>query len=454
MGGKKKKKHKVPQNRHISSNVRERKKGREKPSRPKSAYDLLRHPNEKLTFRSWRSPEGYVFLGKGDVYLTRKCRTETFNAGKTLYIVHRPGENVQRGLQVPTEIFQQVSAEADKTAVKRQQAVDYKDKRDTAAARREILEQYPRIPDKDLQAILSHGFLKGSKRVGRSTVLTPAQKVTLAVGAHVRHAHTQYSYILDTCRRQAAKSGDLGRASEIDRKNARHRIRKDQARTLRDWRAPGNGPIRIIPREGADGRIMNGPKTHRTTSRTGANGRITNGPETDEVLQSQVQTRSMKLQGWNDSVPVGQSSFSIDELVVISSDSEQEVDHGIEPVPMAGFDQAIELSSDSESEPDEEMASARDSSVEFDLAAVDGESPLSFVSSEEKQVGGGISCDEGMLERRRGLKRDGDLESMTALSDPEVSSDNEGAFLRRGRQGLDICEDLSDSGRSQWSPID
>lgn len=45
--------------------------------------------------------------------------------------------------------------------------------------------------------ILGHAFLKGSGRVGRTSMKSDEQKAILAVEAHIRHLHTPYETLLD-----------------------------------------------------------------------------------------------------------------------------------------------------------------------------------------------------------------------------------------------------------------
>ena len=55
------------------------------------------------------------------------------------------------------------------------------------------------MPVHDVEEVLRHAFLKGSRRVGRSgMVKSEEKKVVLAVEAHIRHVHTQYESLLET----------------------------------------------------------------------------------------------------------------------------------------------------------------------------------------------------------------------------------------------------------------
>ena len=76
--------------------------------------------------------------------------------------------------------------------------------------------------------MLSHGFQKGSGRVGRSTVLSDNEKITRAVIAHVRHTETPYDSLLQ-------KAKDHG-PSERRREDARALVRAQVDDVLRAWR--------------------------------------------------------------------------------------------------------------------------------------------------------------------------------------------------------------------------
>lgn len=54
------------------------------------------------------------------------------------------------------------------------------------------------MPVESLEMILAHAFLKGSGRVGRTSMKSDEQKAILAVEAHIRHLHTPYESLLDT----------------------------------------------------------------------------------------------------------------------------------------------------------------------------------------------------------------------------------------------------------------
>ena|SRR2546423_5447293 len=72
-------------------------------------------------------------------------------------------------MYMPRNAWERVVAEAAQTAEKRGEAICRKDKRDMDKAEVALRKHYPRIPSSDLEKVLSHAFLKGSGRVGRTS---------------------------------------------------------------------------------------------------------------------------------------------------------------------------------------------------------------------------------------------------------------------------------------------
>ena len=98
---------------------------------------------------------------------------------------------------MPKKIWIKVLAEAAQTAEKRGEAVRRKDERDRAKAKADLRKRYPKMPLVDLEKVLSHAFMKGSGRVGRTSRQSVERRASLAVGAHVRHTYTDYDGILN-----------------------------------------------------------------------------------------------------------------------------------------------------------------------------------------------------------------------------------------------------------------
>ncbi|KAK3340034.1 hypothetical protein B0H65DRAFT_430234 [Neurospora tetraspora] len=140
-------------------------------------------------------PPGYVFVPKGDVYITKNCRKETHSAGQTVYVV----VNKRRkpiGLRCPVSIVKAVQESEQATAAKRAEAVQKRDAAMEGGFEEALKRLYPNTPKESIQKIVSHALKKRSRRVGRSGTVQLDDKVKLAVRAHIRHEHTEYEQLL------------------------------------------------------------------------------------------------------------------------------------------------------------------------------------------------------------------------------------------------------------------
>jgi hypothetical protein len=140
-------------------------------------------------------PQGYRFVPKGNVYITKNCRKQTHEAKKRLYVV-LDKRNKPIGLRCPVYIHDAVMEQNLATAAQRATAVQ---KRDTAIEEgfeEVMLKLFPKIPKATIPQILKHSLKKHSGRVGRSGSKTLEDRVKLAVRAHIRHVHTNYDQLL------------------------------------------------------------------------------------------------------------------------------------------------------------------------------------------------------------------------------------------------------------------
>ncbi|KAJ5712101.1 hypothetical protein N7488_006257 [Penicillium malachiteum] len=143
-------------------------------------------------------PENYVFVPKGNVYITRHCRTITKESNRVVYLVYAKSGKRTRGIRVPEEVHAKVCDMENLTAKTRADATEARDVKATSRNRVLLREEYPFMPAQSLKTILDHAFLKGSRRVGRTTMVSDERKAELAVEAHIRHAHTPYDELLDS----------------------------------------------------------------------------------------------------------------------------------------------------------------------------------------------------------------------------------------------------------------
>ncbi|KAF2233313.1 hypothetical protein EV356DRAFT_213825 [Viridothelium virens] len=163
-----------------------------------------------------RPPPGFVFVPKGDVFITRKCTTLSSESGVPAEIVYDPTTHLRLGLYVHRPIHNAVLAVARATASTRAAAVERKDAADLSKARVALGERYVAMPAADMDAILARAFAKGSGNVGRTTTLDPARRASLAVEAHVRHTYTEYDGLLrEGVAREEARRRIAGRVRGV-----------------------------------------------------------------------------------------------------------------------------------------------------------------------------------------------------------------------------------------------
>ncbi|KAH7058688.1 hypothetical protein B0J12DRAFT_737321 [Macrophomina phaseolina] len=158
---------------------------------------------------------GYVFVKKGDQYVTRHCRQLTLSAGHDLFKVV-DDKNRTLGLRVPAEVHATVLAANDATKSARLAATATRDASALAAARSTLLRLFPATPPESVDAIVAHAFRKHSGRVGRVGNMSLEERVTLGVRAHVRHAHTQYEALMrEGMNRDEARKEVAGELEEV-----------------------------------------------------------------------------------------------------------------------------------------------------------------------------------------------------------------------------------------------
>ncbi|KAJ5331954.1 hypothetical protein N7476_001737 [Penicillium atrosanguineum] len=143
-------------------------------------------------------PDGYVFVPKGDSYITLHCRRKTKESHQVVYVIYdKSGKRIQ-GIRVPAGIHANVVELSKLTIDSRARTVQARDAKYLSHGRKLLRLHFPLMPEESLEVILNHSFLKGSGRVGRTATTTDERKVTLAVDAHIRHKHTSYENLLSS----------------------------------------------------------------------------------------------------------------------------------------------------------------------------------------------------------------------------------------------------------------
>ncbi|KAJ5490762.1 hypothetical protein N7539_002329 [Penicillium diatomitis] len=165
-------------------------------------------------------PQGYCFVSKGDVYITRQCRAKSKESRRMVYKVYdKKGQRVL-GIRVPEDIWQKVLVLSKETKEARAAATISRDSKFLDQGRELLEKQYPLMPGEDIESVLQHAFCKGSGRVGRTATHSDGHKARLAVEAHIRHEHTPYDHLL----------------KDNDRLSARRQVRNTVQTILKVWK--------------------------------------------------------------------------------------------------------------------------------------------------------------------------------------------------------------------------
>ncbi|KAJ5157982.1 uncharacterized protein N7500_007633 [Penicillium coprophilum] len=144
-------------------------------------------------------PDGYILVPKGNVYITRHCRSKTKESEQIVYVVYPQNRTGKRtlGIRVPEEIYTEVLESDAATKESRANAVQVRDAKDLSKSQKLLKNEFPLMPKETLKIVLGHAFLKGSGRVGRTAMISDDRKTILAVEAHIRHVHTPYEKLLE-----------------------------------------------------------------------------------------------------------------------------------------------------------------------------------------------------------------------------------------------------------------
>ncbi|KAI1774355.1 hypothetical protein F4818DRAFT_442504 [Hypoxylon cercidicola] len=202
-------------------------------------------------------PHRYLFVPKGNAYVTGNCRKQTRDEGKKVYVVHN-SKHQPMGIRVPLAIYESVLEKHEETQESRAKAVEKKDNKMKADFQNSIISQFPEIPERELTQIVEHATRKYSRRVGRTEKLDLADKAQLAVRAHIRHRHTGYDKMLaDGASRDNARNKIYGKVDDVATKwgwksksgrrikTSSAKIRSTAMRTRRKLVQPTTAPRRL-----------------------------------------------------------------------------------------------------------------------------------------------------------------------------------------------------------------
>ncbi|KAK4220634.1 hypothetical protein QBC38DRAFT_493791 [Podospora fimiseda] len=290
-------------------------------------------------------PEGYRFVRRGDVYITKHCKKQTREVNKPLYVVVDHGKNL--GLRCPAFVHKKVLLQHQATATERAAAVK---KRDTATEDKfqEILVKlFPKIPQEVVAVIVNHALKKHSGRVGRTETIPIEDKVWFSVHAHIRHVKTDYDQLLKRgVSRKDARNQTWPKINEVAKQWGRqHNLLPSKANNGTAKQPDSSRPIPLRTKKSAAAtaalvRPLYHTKTNKATApkptvpakhlsaKISKKHTLKTSKQAVRAMRatpiSPVRTRSMtRSQVGKSSRPASEPSVST-EMIVISSDDEDD----------------------------------------------------------------------------------------------------------------------------------
>lgn len=283
-------------------------------------------------------PKGYIFVPKGNVYITANCRRLTQVAKKTVYaVINHRRQSV--GIRVPTSVHAQVVQDERASRADRASAVEKRDAALEKQFREAILDQFPKTPAASVPLVVKRAMLKGSRRVGRTGKLDVETKAKLAVRAHIRHTHTDYDGMLRAKTHTKNQARDVvlakidevakswgGKVDEHRRKPHSNKQRKEGRNDRRRGKDTDKGKAKSDPKSG----IAAAKPRGKNTEEAGSSGRRRSSlvKNKSPMQVKKLQVRLARQDGANGSNPAkapAQKGTSL-RPYTIDSDSEDGLD--------------------------------------------------------------------------------------------------------------------------------
>ncbi|KAG7290196.1 hypothetical protein NEMBOFW57_000194 [Staphylotrichum longicolle] len=283
-------------------------------------------------------PKGYVFVPKGNVYITKNCRKKTHEADKTLYVVVDK-RNKPIGLRCPANIYSTVMSQNKATAAQRAEAVQKRDAAIEENFEDAIVKLFPKIPKAEIPQIIKHSLKKHSRRVGRTSRVALEDRVKLAVRAHIRHVHTDYDQLLKQgASRSVAREKVWDKLNEVAKKWGGRALKPAAGPSLKEKRAKKSTTAKESKRETKVNDAVKKASIH--TARV-ATRRVSKGAS--ELSPCPLRTASPELVA--SAKPAGRVQQTArerklptdEDIIVISDDDELEnIDDFLDDVDMHG----------------------------------------------------------------------------------------------------------------------
>jgi hypothetical protein len=193
--------------------------------------DLIMLEGDAALCLSCADMDHLEFLPSGDAAMTRRSKKASPLSAIVMRFNQRRKRYQRMGMLVTSAAIdaaeQQCDADAEQRAERRARAAVSRAESDV-----ELVEEmialiatlFPGCPADEARQIASHTAVRGSGRVGRSAAGRDLQDqaIELAVGAHVRHQHTNYDELL---------------MQGVERQDARKQISPQQREVLSQWKS-------------------------------------------------------------------------------------------------------------------------------------------------------------------------------------------------------------------------
>ncbi|KAL7273921.1 hypothetical protein RUND412_003194 [Rhizina undulata] len=191
-----------------------------------------KHGEYRVTKQKKPNNEEYVYVAKGDVYVTSNCAKLAKEKGHMVYIVVS-FKGARIGIQVPKEIYKSVREMEVTTREKRAKVVAQRESRIITLATKCLNGMFKQMPPGLDMVIIQRAFEKYSGRVGRTQTKSLPQRLLLATIAHIRHKFTSY----DSSLSQWQVSHNGRKVPNDVREQLRGAIRLDIKKVWIEWGA-------------------------------------------------------------------------------------------------------------------------------------------------------------------------------------------------------------------------
>ncbi|KAL7276430.1 hypothetical protein RUND412_000569 [Rhizina undulata] len=158
----------------------------------KYRHGVVQDAQEKIVKTIKPANDNYVYVPKGDVYITRNCTKFSKEKGHIVNIVVPQKQCGRIGIQVPKEIFDFVSKMNEVTRPKRLSVINRRETRIITLATKCMSGMFKNIPAGMDTEIIQSAFEKFSRAIGRTETKSLPARLRLATITYIRNKFTNY----------------------------------------------------------------------------------------------------------------------------------------------------------------------------------------------------------------------------------------------------------------------